>query len=61
MRVCRFQTFCFSKITGVLHQIYTIFLFPRAMSKAPCLHEYFANAARVKYIAACYEVFDYLV
>lgn len=31
------------------------------MSKAPCLHEYFANVARVKYIAACYEVFDCLV
>ena len=30
-----------------------ILLFPRAMSQVPCLHEHLANAARVKYPAAC--------
>ena len=28
------------------------FLFPRAMSQVPCLHEHLANAARVEYPAA---------
>ena len=28
------------------------FLFPRAMSQVPCLHEHLTNAARVKYPAA---------
>ena len=46
------------------------YLFPRAMSQVPCLHEYLANAARVRYPAAllrckldapsaCCGVFDY--
>ena len=32
-------------------------LFPR-MSQVPCLHEHLAQAARVKYPAACCGVFD---
>ena len=46
--------------------------FPRAMSQVPCLHEYLANAARVRYPAAllrckldapsaCCGVFDLLM